>query len=290
MIARASMFLLAVTASTAHAETPAFVSLDRVSGTTNVAAHLGLMFFEDQDSDGGAPSLEQPRLQLFGEYAITPNVGVIAAASVIWFRSEPTSELGFGASSISGYGRYDFGDLELAGRASLILPTETYVPRDSYFEDVAVHGTLFPWLEQRTIDAGAWWLQTGTSVRFRRAGFVAQLDALLDVPISGGLFKDDNSRGDPIRLHLGAGVAYTLAANPYHAEWRLGAELLVSGYHWADQLYGDLEADEGVWYGLTISAARKFSVGEGVVWFSNPLDQYLRSRWHAFGVGYQRAL
>lgn len=284
-----SLVCLVLATTVAHAE-PTFVSLDRVTGTSHAGAHLGLMLFEDQDSDGGAPSLQQPRLQLFGSYAITPNVGVIASASVIWFRSEPTSELGLGATYIGGYGRYVLGDFELVGRASLVLPTETYVPRDSYYEDVAVHGTLFPFLEERTIDAGAWWVQAGASVRFRHSGVSAQLDAFVDVPLSGGPYEDDSSRGDPIRLHLGAGVAYTLAANPYHAEWRLGAELLVSGYHWADQLYGDLEADEGVWYGLTISAARKFSVGEGVVWFSNPLDQYLRSRWHAFGVGYQRAL
>ena len=83
------MYLLAFAASTAHADSPAFVSLDRATGTTNAGAHLGLMIFEDQDSDGGAPSLKQPRLQLFGEYAITPNLGVVAAYRVSQIGSQP---------------------------------------------------------------------------------------------------------------------------------------------------------------------------------------------------------
>lgn len=274
-----------IAARVAHAEPPVFVSLDRATGTSNAGAHLALMLFEDQDTDGGGPTLEQPRLQLYGEYAATPHVGVLVSASVIWFRSEPESELGIGALHVGGYGRLVRGDLELVGRASVVFPTSTFVPRDSYYEDVAIRGTLLPWLGERASDAGAFWLHAGTSARFRRARLIAQVDALADVPLSGGVYRDDMSRGAPVRVHVGAGIAYA------SAPWRFGIEVLASGYPWAEQLYGDLEADELTFYGLTMFAARGFDGGhEGIVWFSNALNEYLRSRWHAVGLGYQARL
>jgi hypothetical protein len=283
---------LVAVATVAHAGPPTFVSLDRATGATSFGAHLGLMIFEDSDSDGGQPRLKQPRLQLFGEYAITPNVGAMVSTSVIWFRHDPGSELGLGTTHVGGYGRYAIGDVELVGRASLVLPTEGFIPRSSYYEHVAVHGSLFPFLEERAVDQGAFWLHAGATARYRRGPLRAQVDTFVDVPLVDRIYADDiyyqpgtAPHGSPTRLHIGGGVAYDV--EPF----RFGAEVLVSGYPWAEYLFEDLESDEGTFVGLTLSVARSLGAGrEAMVWFGNPLDQYIRSRWHAVGVGYQQSI
>lgn len=280
--------LVGVFAGPAHAEVsglPTFVALDRATGQPNLGAQLGLMVFEDSDSDGGPASLEQPRLVLYGEYAISPRLGVVASTSVVWFRSEARSELGLAATYLGGYARHVTGGLEIVGRASIALPTESFIPRDSYFEDVAVHGTLLPWMEERAVDAGAFWLHAGASARYRRSALAVQLDGFFDVPLSGELYADDRSRGAPLRLHLGAGAAYARDA------WRAGLELLYSGYPWAEQLLGDLEGDEVSLVVVTGSVAFALQPGRALVaWASNPLDRYIRSRWHAFGIEFQALL
>jgi len=274
------LVLLATLTSAAQADTPAFVALDRTTGTTNAGAHVGVMFFEDQDSDGGQPNLEQPRVQLFGEYAITENFGAVASANVIWFRAQVRSKVGLGAMHLGGYLRHAHNAFEIVGRASLVLPTSTFIPRDSYYEDVAVHGTMFPWLQERA-NADIFWMQIGGSMRYRGAAFVAQIDGFVDVPL------EETMSNTPARLHLGVGAAYL--APP----WRVGVELLASGYPSATKSHEDSYGDDGetMFVGLTGSLSRTLAPGrELVAWFGNPLNDRLRSLWHSLGIGYQSSL
>src|SRR5262245_22531855 len=141
--------VLVFVSGTASAETPRFVSLDRASGSSSAGAHLGVMVFEDSNSDGGMPNLELPRLQLFGEYAVAPALGVMASTSVVAYRDGYGGDrTGLGTTHLGGYYRASGGDAEAVLRGGIVLPTTTFVPHGTYNEDVAVRGTLLPWLEE----------------------------------------------------------------------------------------------------------------------------------------------
>lgn len=159
-----------------------------------------------------------------------------------------------------------------------------------------MHGTLLPWLEERAIDAGSYWIHGGWSGRYRNGPWRWQADVLFDVPLSQDLY-DYAGPAWPIRLHLALGVAHLTPP------WALSFELVSSGYPDApeDRLFtGDpmcrdvprckalqvdaVANDKTRMTALTSSVRRTLAERHDVVAWATV--GFLQS-WFAFGMGYE---
>jgi hypothetical protein len=267
-----------------------FPSLDRAGGASAAGIDLAIQWFEDSNSDGGQVDDQAYRLDLHVELAPWEDTGFTASLPLVALFDEVR---GAGAAQLGAYHRLRVASgHDLLLRAGVQLPTDGFVPEESYFTDVATRAVALQRVEDPALSSGDVWVRLGGSYRLESGPVRAQVDLFADLPPAPGDELDPDRSGSPLRLLAGAGIGYQ------RGRFGGGLELVVSSAPdivLPDTCYGVADVWQATFCDTTfavLAASARWQADPQTalfLWYSEPLDDGLRyHEFHIVGMGAQR--